>query len=78
MTRLNTNTKFNYWKKTTYVYGAAMSSVASMAPSMLKEPTSSQPGVGDSALNKCTLKQIKSSTFDSKLNLLEIMRFHNV
>ena len=78
MTILTTNIKFNYWKKNTCVYGAAMSFAAAMAPSRLKEPTSSHLGVGDSALNSCTLKQIKSSTYDSKLNLLEIMRLHNV
>ena len=59
--------------KNTYVYGATMSSAAAMAPSRLKEPTFSHPSVGDSALNSCTLKKIKSSTSDSKLNLLEIM-----
>ena len=74
---LNTNIKFNYLKKNTYVYGAAISPAAAMAPSRLKEPTSSHLGVGDSALNICTLKQMKSSTSNSKLNLLEIMRLHN-
>ena len=72
---LTTNIKFNYWKKTTYVYRVAMSSAAIMAPSRLKEPMSSHLGVGESALNTCALKQIKSSTSDSKLNLLEIMIF---
>ena len=78
MTRLTINIKFNYWKKNTCVYGVAMSSAAAMAPSRLKEPTSSHLGVGDSALNSCTLKQIKSSTSYSKLNLLEIMILHNI
>ena len=67
-TRLTTNIKFNYLKKTTYVYGVMMSSAAAMAPSRLKEPTSSHPCVGDSALNSCTLKKIKSSTSDFKIN----------
>ena len=53
-------------------------SAAAMDPSRLKELASSHPGLGDSALNNYTLKKIKSSTSDSKLNLLEIMRLHNV
>ena len=78
MTRLTTNITFNYWKKTTCVYGATMSYVAVMDPSRLKEPTSSHLNVGDLEVNSFTLKQINSSTYDSNLNLLEIMILHNV
>ena len=78
MTRLTTNIKFNYWKKNTYVYGVMMSFAVAMASSGLKEPTSSHPGVGDSALNSCILKQIKSSTSYSTLNLSESMILHNI
>ena len=78
MRRLTTNITFNYKNKTTCVYGTTMSSAVAMAPSRLKEQMSSHPGVGDLALNSCTLKQINSSTYDSNLILLEIMRLHNV
>ena len=78
MTRLTTNIKFNYWKKTTCVYGVAMSSTPAMAPSRLKEPASSHSYVGNLALNSYTLKKIKSSTYDSKLNLLEIMTLNKI